>query len=116
MSFMEKYLGGHISMGPITIYGYNAMHFAINIWSKKLRKYICFHPTVKCYGRWWPWYFYISSNATPWGATYVFGPGVGREDKVRARIRRRGDKEFWATVDAVDRLKTERKWLEAAGW
>lgn len=109
MGFMEKYFGGHVSIGPVTIFGYNAMLFAINIWSKRLRKYICFRPVVRCYGRWWGWYFYVSPNATPWAATYAIGPGVSRKDKIRARIRRGGDREYWATREAVSRISKERE-------
>ena len=30
--FMDKYLGGNISLGPVTIYGRNAMHWAVHIY------------------------------------------------------------------------------------
>ena len=74
MSFMEQYFGGHISIGNITIYGWNAMHFAIDIKTKKYG-YICFHPTIKMFGKWWHWYLYISPNATPQTATWGIGRG-----------------------------------------
>jgi len=86
--WLEKHLGEHISVGPLTIYGFNAMHVAIDLWIKPWRCYICFHPTVY-HMRWWPWYFYISPNATPWAATFAIGPGVWERDKKRARRRRR---------------------------
>lgn len=72
--FMEKYFGGHWNIGPMTLYGYNAMHFAVNIKTKW--GYICFHPTIRCFGHWWRWYFYISPDATPSSATFKLGPGV----------------------------------------
>jgi hypothetical protein len=31
----------------------------------------CFHPTTRTFGGYWPWYFYISKNATPWAACYI---------------------------------------------
>jgi hypothetical protein len=86
--FLEKYLGGHIRIGNVVIFGFNAMHVAVEVWSRRLHAYICFHPSVYFYGRWWPWKFYISENATPWAATYAIGPGISREDKLKARNRR----------------------------
>jgi hypothetical protein len=56
---------------PITIYGFNAMHVAININTRY--GYICFHPTMYCFGTIWPWYFYISDNATPQNAKFALG-------------------------------------------
>lgn len=64
---------GHITIGPIVIYGFNAMHGAVNIHTRW--GWICFHPTMRICGRWWAWYFYISPDATPQSATYRLGPG-----------------------------------------
>lgn len=75
MSFMERHFGGHISIGRLTIYGYNAMHVAINFYTKRWG-WICFHPTWKVFGSWWPWYFYVSRDGTPYSATYKIGPGI----------------------------------------
>ena len=69
----EQRFRGHWMCGPVTVYGWNAMHIAINI--RMFGTYVCFHPTVRVSGYWWPWYFYISPNATPWAATIGFGPG-----------------------------------------
>ncbi len=81
---MLKKFEGHINLGKrITIYGNNAMHYAINIWTKHFG-YVCFHPTV---GR-WGWYFYLSPNATPWAATFAKGSGLRTEDKRLAPIRK----------------------------
>ena len=71
--FFEKHFGGYFIIGPITVYGWNAMHVAVNI--KTRWGYVCFHPTWRVFGHWWPWYFYISPNATPWAATFGIGPG-----------------------------------------
>ena len=69
MTFAENFLGGHIRIGPITIYGANAMYWATNI--KTRWGYICFRPLSKIrYGRWIFPYFYISPDATPTNATY----------------------------------------------
>lgn len=87
---------GHRNCGPLTLYGYDtAMHFAVNLWVRWLG-YVCWHPET----RWkhledgdepieWPWYFYISPNATPWASTFALGPGVEKKDRETARIRRR---------------------------
>jgi len=82
MGWFEKHWGGHWSCGPVTIYGFNAMHVAINVWIKRWG-YLCFHPPMRVYGRWWPWYFYVSRNATPWAATILIGPGVREERRER---------------------------------
>jgi hypothetical protein len=73
---IDRLFHGHINIGPITIYGRNAMHFATNVrtpWG-----WFCFRPTIRCFGQWWPWYVYLSTDGTPckpnmrWG----FGPGM----------------------------------------
>lgn len=71
LSFAENFLGGHISVGPITIFGENAMHWAVNIKTKKYG-YICFRLPLPSYKRWWSLYFYFSPDATPQNATHWF--------------------------------------------
>jgi hypothetical protein len=87
LSFAENFLGGYISIGRITIYGENAMHWGVNIKSKRYG-YICFRLPFKCYGRWWPLYFYVSPNATPWAATFQIGD-VAYYDRGKAALRRK---------------------------
>lgn len=62
--FLGKFFKGHINLGPLTIYGENAMHFAVNIrvWRAG---YICFKPWTWCFGVWWSPYLYLSRDATP---------------------------------------------------
>lgn len=84
---LDKYLGGHISIGSVTIYGWNAMHLAVNIRGTRWGT-ICFHPTMYMFDTWWPWYFYVSPNSTPWASTFAIGPGVDRSDKAMATLRR----------------------------
>lgn len=84
---LDRCIGGHFRIGPITVYGRNAMHFAVNIKTRRWG-YLCFQPTVRCFGRWWPWYFYASPNATPWAATFAIGKGVDPIDRAKAIIRR----------------------------
>ncbi len=70
LSWQENFLGGHLSIGPIVIYGENAMHWAINIKTRRLG-YICFRLPFRCFGVWWPLYFYCSPDATPQSATFI---------------------------------------------
>ena len=84
----ERYLGGHISIGHrVVLFGFNAMHLALNIKTKRWG-YICIHPTIEAFGRTWQWYFYASPNATPWAATFAIGPGLSEEEKRLATVRR----------------------------
>ncbi len=69
LSFCENFLGGHIDIFNITIYGCNAMHWAVNISTRW--GYICFRLPLRCFGKWWPLYFYVSPNATPSQATFI---------------------------------------------
>lgn len=69
LNFWERYFGGHISLGPLVIYGENAMHWAVNIRSPW--GWVCFRLPVRCFGRWWPLYFYVSPDATPQRATFI---------------------------------------------
>jgi hypothetical protein len=86
--WLEKHFGGHWSAGPLTVYGWNAMHVAVN-WRTRRWGYVCFHPPLYWCGQWWPWYFYLSPNATPWASTFLAGPAHGAEEKQDARERRR---------------------------
>lgn len=53
------------------------MHFAVNVWTERWG-YLCFRPPVRCFGKWWPWYFYVSRDGTPCKpeCTYAIGPGI----------------------------------------
>ena len=71
LSWWENFMSGHISLGPITIYGENAMHWAVNI---KVRKTImCFRLPFRCFGKWWPLYLYFSKDGTPTRASWGIG-------------------------------------------
>lgn len=86
MSWFEKHMGGHVSLGPITIHGENAMHWGVSIRTRRWG-YVCLRLPFRCFGCWWPLYFYVSPNATPWAATFMLG-GDSRHDSARARRRR----------------------------
>ncbi len=83
----EKYLGGHVSIGPVTLYGWNAMHIAAQVWCESTGAYICVHPTTRVFGGRWPWYLYVSRDATPGSAVIGFGPGFEYYDRERVRWR-----------------------------
>ena len=68
-----KYMQGHVSLGRLCIYGFNAMHVALDLrtpWG-----FLCIHPPfIRCFGKTWPWYIYLTKDGTPhdgWG----IGPG-----------------------------------------
>lgn len=81
---VERWFGGHVHFAGVTIYGRNAMHWGVNIWTRRWG-YICFRLPLSCFGRWWPLYFYVSPNATPWAATFL----VGHEDESSLNARKR---------------------------
>lgn len=85
LSFAENFLDGHINIGSITIYGENAMHWAINIKTSKWG-YVCFRLPFLCFGKWWPLYFYCSPNGTPWASTFYLGPD--KIQKIMSHVRR----------------------------
>mgnify|MGYP001591708353 FL=1 len=70
LSWIENHLGGHVSLGPVTIYGENAMHWAVNIKTQRWG-WICFRLPFWCFGRLWTLYFYCSPDATPTRATFI---------------------------------------------
>jgi hypothetical protein len=78
--WLRKHLGGHFTITwPVyaLVYGWNAMHVAVLVRTYRWG-WLCFHPPVRMYGRWWPWYFYASPDATPSAATFRMGPGARR--------------------------------------
>lgn len=89
--WLERNLGGHVTIGPMTIFGFNAMHLTIQ-WSTKRLGTICFHPSLRFLGDlapWhlgkdWPWKFYISPNCTPWASTFLLGDGYSKLEKIAA--------------------------------
>ena len=89
-NWLYKHFGGHFSIiifgHRVTVYGHNAMHFAVNISSLRYG-YICFRPTTQFYRHKWQWYFYLSPNGTPSAATYAIGPGIAKEDQRKAKAR-----------------------------
>jgi hypothetical protein len=88
---------GHFSIGNLTVYGDNAMHFGCHYWTKRWG-YICWRLPVFCgiadkiqYGdrmRWVPLYFYLSPNATPWAATFMLGGRFSKTEKLCSKLRK----------------------------
>lgn len=89
--WFRRHLGGHVSFKMfgcrVVVYGHNAMHFAINIRTRRWG-YVCFHPYVPILWSGWGWYFYLSPNATPSVSTFAIGPGIDKQTKQKAKIRR----------------------------
>lgn len=84
--FRRRFMSGHISLGRLTVYGRNAMHWSVQLYTKKFG-YICFRLPLPCFGKWWPLYFYCSPNATPWAATFMLGRKESPKDWIQARMR-----------------------------
>jgi hypothetical protein len=107
---VERQLRGHRSIGPVTMYGANAMHWAVNI-STRRWGYVCFRLPLPCDETWWPLYFYCSPNATPWAATFFRGRDAYDGDlRDLARLRRR---RFGHAFD-TDRHSEELRALNGA--
>lgn len=86
MNWWENFMSGHISIGPITIYGANAMNWAVNISTRKWG-YICFSlPSMRRRKYKIGHYFYLSPNGTPWACTYY--RGSDKKEVIRAQIRK----------------------------
>lgn len=92
LSWWENFMGGHVSFLGITIFGANAMRWAVNIRTKKWG-YVCFtlpvlarFHTRRDGSKWWQWYFYLSPNGTPWASTFY--RGSDRNEIIRAQIRK----------------------------
>jgi hypothetical protein len=83
---LSDILSNHFHIGPITVYGRNAMHFGVDIKSPKYG-YICFRLPFRCFNRWWPLYLYCSPNATPDASTYMIGRKHDIHSWAQSRLR-----------------------------
>lgn len=93
LSWWVNFMGGHVNIGPITIFGANAMNWTVNIRTKRWGS-ICF--TLPVLARWqrdryveqkyYQWYFYLSANGTPWASTFY--RGSNKNEVIRAQIRK----------------------------
>jgi hypothetical protein len=69
--WQDRFFPGHISIGPVCVYGANAMHWAVNIRTRW--GFLCAHPTTRTFGGRWPWYMYLSRDGTPEGVKETRG-------------------------------------------
>jgi len=107
-TLLDRLFGGHINIGPVTVYGRNAMHWAVNI-STKRWGYVCFRLPLRCYGRWWPLYFYVSPNAAPWASTFYIGNDRGERSASVQRRRAFGHRfDTYANRDALYVINARR--------
>ena len=81
---LERYLGGHVSIGRVTIYGLNAMAWGVTIDTKKYG-YICFRLPFTTWFVWQPLYFYFSPNGTPTHSTLYYGKSKDIKEKSKIR-------------------------------
>lgn len=63
MNFWARNFGGHVTVGRVTVFGENAMHWAVNI--RCFGGWFCFRLPLRCFGRWWPLYAYWSVDGVP---------------------------------------------------
>lgn len=90
LSWVENFMSGHISFWGITVFGENAMNWAVNIRTKKYG-YVCFTLPIlrrlrnKGRSHRWDWYFYLSPNGTPNCSTFY--RGSDKFEEIRAKIR-----------------------------
>lgn len=71
--WQDRLFRGHISFGPVVIYGANAMHWAVNI--SMFGYWWCFHPRTHTFGGNWPAYFYVSKDGTPSKSVFILPQG-----------------------------------------
>lgn len=71
--WIDRVFTGHWNWWRITVYGANAMHWALNLRTRW--GWFCAHPTTRTFGGRWPWYVYLSPDGTPSAAYWGFGPG-----------------------------------------
>jgi len=71
LGFWENFFGGHADIGPVTVYGENAMHWAVTV-RVKGRGFLCFRLPFRCFGGWRPLYCYFSPDGTPTNASRWF--------------------------------------------
>lgn len=88
---------GHFSIGNLTVFGDNAMHFGCTYYTKKYG-YLCFRLPIPCgisdkilykdkiY--WKPLYFYVSRNGTPQASVFMIGKKGREKDWALTRIRK----------------------------
>lgn len=90
LSWWENFMGGHVNIGKrITIFGENAMHWAVEIHTKKYG-YIVFTLPLRTFGKYFGCHIYFSPNGTPWASTYYksLWKENNKAEEKRAKIRK----------------------------
>lgn len=106
---VDRFLGGHFSIGRLTVYGHNAMHWAVNYRTERWG-WMCLRLPLPSQGGFRPLYFYASPNATPWASTIYKGWG----DDVARREAPERRKKYGHNFD-TDLLWTDRQLVEIYG-
>jgi len=71
LSWLENFMSGHVNLWKITIYGENAMNWAVNIRIGK--GHLCFTlPTWRRVIKKDGWYVYFSPDATPTASLWKY--------------------------------------------
>lgn len=97
-------MGGNITIGPVTIYGANAMCWAVNIKTKRYG-YICFTlPSIARKRAKMVHYLYFSPNGTPWASTFYIGEH--KDEAIRAKIRKLNFGHNFSTNENKGALRT----------
>lgn len=107
LSWFENFMGGHLSIGKnITIFGENAMHWAVCIRTKKYGT-ITFTLPLRCFGRYWGCHIYFSPNGTPWACTYYKSLWKENDwkEEIRAKIRKKNFGHNFNTDKHRDELR-----------
>jgi len=88
-NWWENFMGGHISIGPVTVFGSNAMYWVVVI---RTKKWGFMHITLPALHRKGSrgYCFYISPNGTPGYSTFYRGPVKNEVEKSRMRERALG--------------------------
>lgn len=106
LSWWENFMGGHINIGKrITVFGENAMHWAVEVRTKKYGV-IVFTLPIKTFGKYHGCHIYFSPNGTPWAATYYksIWKENNRAEEIKARIRKLNFGHNFDTNKHEDRL------------
>ena len=87
--FFVKYFQGWVNLGSLTIYGENAMHWAVRYKTKRWGQ-ICFRLPFRCFGVWHPLYFRLSPDGSSYASTFYVGPESNQCVKADERLKRLG--------------------------
>lgn len=87
MGFWWTFFSGHFSIGKLTFFGENAMHWSMVIHDTKWGHIHIDLPTFSRLIGKKTWCCYASPNGTPWACTWYIGTSNPKE-KIWAQIRR----------------------------